>query len=79
MNDAKEGAFYIYIIQICCSIFCSHASIFPLTLHMTKRPVVRAHYSKKAHHMLEIIVQKYRVKKIDFKDKEHIGSDDILS
>jgi hypothetical protein len=46
---------------------------------MTKRPVVRAHYSKKAHHMLEIIVQKYRVKKIDFKDKEHIGSDDILS
>jgi hypothetical protein len=78
MNDAKEGAFYIYT-KFACSIFCSYASIFPLTLHMTKRPVVRAHYSKKAHHMLEIIVQKYRVNKIDFKDKEHIGSDDILS
>jgi hypothetical protein len=56
MNDVKEGAFYIYT-KFACSIFCSHASIFPLTLHMTKHPVVRAHYSKKAYHMFEIIEQ----------------------
>jgi len=75
MNDAKEGAFYIYTkfaVQ-----FLAHMRAYfhlPYTC-----PVVRAHYSKKAHRMLETIVQKYRVNKIDFKDKEHIGSDDILS
>jgi hypothetical protein len=50
MNDAKEGAFYIYT-KFAVQFFAHMRAYLHLPYTLTKRPVVRAHYSKKAHHM----------------------------